>query len=162
MSFKISSRVLAMLCYHTSEMSCPYFDPLERHPRASGAGLALLPLGDAWTGTCHADPRRTEQPEESALRPLCNLGYARGICPRFPADDHGPDAARFTIHRDDGASLRLYYVLERNHQPFAHGALEYPLDRNGFNTAPAGMLTGRQALAYIASYLRRKAAASDR
>jgi len=151
-----------MLCYHTSEMSCPYFDPVERHPRASGAQPALLPLGDAWTGMCHADLRKTVQPDESALRPLCNLGYARGVCPRFPTEDPGPDAARFTICRDDGASLRLYYVLERNHQPFAHGPLEYPLDQGGFTSAPAGSLTGRQARAYITSYLRRKAAASDR
>jgi hypothetical protein len=162
MFFNVSSRVLAMLCYHTSEMSCPYFDPVEPHPRATGPEFSRFPLGGAWTGTCHADPRKTAQPDESALRPLCNLGYARGVCPRFPTGDHGPDAARFTIQQDDGASLRLYYVLERNHQPFAHGPLEYPLNQGALTTTPAGSLTGRQARAYIASYLRRKAAASDR
>ena len=143
-------------------MSCPYFDPVERHPRAAGAQLALWPLGDAWTGACHADPRGPARPDECAIERLCNLGYARGVCPRFPADDHGPDAARFTLRQDDGASLRLYYVLERDHQPFAHGPLEFPLDREVFTTAPAGTLTARQARAYIASYLRRKAAAGGR
>ena len=107
-------------------------------------------------------PSNNRAADESALRPLCNLGYARGVCPRFPTDDGGPDAARFTIRQDDGASLRLYYVLERDHQPFAHGPLEFPLDRDGPTTAPAGSLTGRQARAYVASYLRRKAAASGR
>jgi hypothetical protein len=141
-------------------MSCPYFDPVEPQPLAGDTQLAMLPLGDAWKGTCHADPREIVQAGESALRPLCNLGYARGICSRFPTDDQGPDAARFTIRQDDGASLRLYYVLERDHQPFAHGALEYPLDGNSFTAAPDGILTGRQARAYVASYLRRKTAAS--
>ena len=42
----------------------------------------------------------------------------------FP-DDGGPDAIRFTVSRDDGAVLRLYYVAERDHHPFAHGPLEY-------------------------------------
>jgi hypothetical protein len=120
----------------------------------------MLPLGDAWTGTCHADPAIAVAPDDSALERLCNLGYARGVCPRFPTGD-GPDAARFTIRQDDGASLRLYYVLERNHQPFAHGPLEFRLDEAVLTTTPAGSLTDRQARAYVASYLRRKAAASD-
>lgn len=141
-------------------MSCPYFDPVEWHPRAGDPRFALLPLGDVWTGTCHADPGNAVQPDESALQPLCNLGYARGVCPRFPANDGGPDAARFTIRQDDGASLRLYYVLERDHQPFAHGPLEFAVGRDGPTTALAGSLTGRQARAYVASYLRRKAEAS--
>ena len=142
-------------------MSCPYFDPVERHPGAGAPQDAFLPLGDAWTGMCHADPGQIIKPGESALQPLCNLGYARGVCPRFPAGDLGPDAARFTIRQDDGSSLRLYYVLERNHRPFAHGPLEYTLRQEGFTTTPPGSLTDRQARAYVASYLRRKAAASD-
>ena len=143
-------------------MSCPYFEPVEPSPRSTDARLALMPLGNAWAGTCHADSQETVQPEESALRPLCNMGYARGICPRFPADDNGPDAARFTISQDNGAFLRLYYVLERDYQPFAHGPLEYALDRESFTTAPAGLLTDRQARAYVASYLWRKAAVRER
>jgi len=119
----------------------------------------MLPLGDAWTGTCHAGPAITAAP--SALERLCNLGYARGACPRFPSGD-GPDAARFTVRQDDGASVRLYYVLERDHQPFAHGPLEFRLDDAVLTTAPAGSLTDRQARAYVASYRRRKAAALGR
>jgi hypothetical protein len=121
----------------------------------------MLPLGDAWVGTCHADAAETAAPDDAALHRLCNLGYARGICPRFPNAD-GPDAARFTIRQDDGASLRLYYVLERNHHPFAHGPMEFRLDQGALAAAPAGTLTDRQARAYAASYLRRKAAAEDR
>jgi hypothetical protein len=151
-----------MLCYHTSEMSCPYFDPLEPHPRTGGATLALMPLGGTWTGTCHADPQRAVSPDESALHRLCNMGYARGVCPRFPAADPGPDAARFTLSSDDGATLRIYYVLERDHQPFAHGPLEFAVRERAFIALPAGNLTARQAAAYAASYLERKSASLER
>jgi len=123
--------------------------------------LPYLPLGGAWTGTCHADAANPVQPAESELLSLCNLGYARGVCPRFPATDPGPDAARFTIAQDDGACLRLYYVLERNHEPFAHGLLECPLPPGPFTGAPVGKLTEKQARAYASSYLTRKASAAN-
>jgi hypothetical protein len=91
------------------------------------------------------------------LRPLCNLGYARGHCARFPSDD-GPDAVRFAVSRDDGASLRVHYVIERDHHPFAHGPLDYSLAAGEFVNQPSAEIVGRQARAYVESYLRRKAA----
>lgn len=135
-------------------MSCPYFHPIE--PRTADARAAMLPLGDLWAGMCEARPDESCRPEETAVRPLCNLGYARGQCSRFPLADPGPDAVRFTICRDEERSLQLYYVLERDHHPFAHGALEYSRDTARFTQAPEAALLGRQAEAYVASYLRRK------
>jgi len=151
------------LCYYTSEMACPYFYPslriAESAPQAAaGPQNAMLPLGDAWAGVCRAVPGPPWQPDPALTRPLCNLGYARGHCDRFPSDD-GPDAVRFTISADNGASLRLYYVLERDHHPFAHGPLEYSLDHRAF-AAPPNQSLDAQARAYIASYLRRKAEAN--
>jgi hypothetical protein len=138
------------LRYHTSEMSCPYFYPVE--PRAS---TAILPLGDRWAGVCRAVPDLPWQPDEAMLQRLCNLGYARGTCARFPSGD-GPDAMRFTVSRDQGASLRIYYVLERDHHPFAHGPLDYSVASGAFVNPPAGETMSRQAQAYVESYLRRK------
>jgi hypothetical protein len=77
----------------------------------------------------------------------CNLGYARGECPRFPQGD-GPDAVRFTISGDDAAGVHVYYVMERNHLPFAHGSLG--------EGAGADPTLARQAAAYVESYRRRK------
>lgn len=122
----------------------------------------MLPLGDAWTGVCQAAPDRPWQPEEAMLRPLCNLGYARRNCSHFPAADDGPDAVRFTISHDDGSSLGLYYVVERDHLPFAHGPLEYSRDEGAFASLPADATVGRQASVYVESYLRRKSEASHR
>ncbi|MGO9230459.1 MAG: hypothetical protein ACLQKA_14810 [Bryobacteraceae bacterium] len=113
----------------------------------------MLPLGDSWTGICRAVPDQPMRPDDSLLDPFCNLGYARGHCARFPAD-HGPDAVRFTIGSDDGAVLRLYYVLERDHRPYAHGPLEFSVVRNELITPAEGALTAVQARAYVASHLR--------
>lgn len=139
-------------------MCCPHFYPLaQRFPAA--APTAIFPLGDFWTGACHAIPAQACEPEEALLRPLCQFGYARGQCGRFSIDDPGPDAVRFTVSADTGDILRLYYVLERDHHPFAHGPLEYSLSARRFAAAPSGETLHRQAQAYVESYLRRKPAA---
>ena len=141
----------------------------------------MLPLGGRWRGMCRADVEAAAEPEES-MRPVCNLGYARGVCRQFPAGD-GPDAVRFTVTGDRGGSVGLYYVMERDHHPFAHGRLEYARDKGAIVTFPAtrddrvaGSLNGasppeaacrpakgsagetlcRQAQAYAESYRRRK------
>ena len=60
-------------------MACPYFDPGERLPGSSGS------LGDLYAGLCRADSERVRQPDAPTLADRCNLGYARGCCPHFPA-----------------------------------------------------------------------------
>lgn len=155
MFFKISSRFVAT-CYYTSKMACPYFYPVERDRTDMRSESALLPLGDAWAGLCRAGAGPAWQPDQAVRDPLCMLGYARSLCHRFPHDDPGADAVRFAISRDDGVSLQLYYVLERDHHPFAHGPLEYSLTAGQFLQAPSGEILSRQAEAYVQSYLRRK------
>lgn len=130
---------------------------------AGQAQAAMLPLGGAWSGICLAAPADPWQPDSADRERRCNLGYARGSCPRFP-DASGPDAIRFTITRDEGAVLRLYYVVERDHHPYAHGALDYARDSAAITCASAGpgtpSLLATQACAYAASYLRRKSEAA--
>jgi hypothetical protein len=141
------------LCYYTPGMCCPFFDPVE--PRPGPARDSMLPLGGRWSGVCRANPEAPLPAVETAQRPLCNLGYARGECPRFPAGE-APDAVRFTVSRDNGAGLLLYYVVERNHLPRAHGPVEYSPALGAVVRGPrAGILTS-QAGAYVRSYLRRK------
>ena len=115
----------------------------------------MLPLGDVWTGVCRAVGDQPWQPDDDRLPMMCNLGYVRGHCDRFPAAD-GPDAVRFTISQDDGSTVRVYYVIERDHHPLAHGPLQYSRAQCGFPDSTAGQSVTRQAEAYVASYLRRK------
>lgn len=142
-------------------MACPYFFPVKPDPDSSPCGHAMLPLGDAWSGLCHADPDSPWQPGTDTLYPVCNIGYARERCPRFPAGD-GPDAVRFSISAEQGSSLQLYYVVERDHLPFAHGTLEYSLPEAEFRPTPPLAAVTRLARAYVFSYFRRKNEASAR
>jgi len=135
-------------------MACPYFYPLEPRGRQTSHD-AILPLGGQWTGVCHAQPDAPTLPEDAGLRPLCNLGYARGNCARFP-EGSGPDAVRFTIFRDEADSIGIWYVVERDHHPFAHGRLEYRADAGAFATPPQSAILARQAQAYAESYRRLK------
>jgi hypothetical protein len=130
-------------------MACPYFDPV----LPSRDGSAMLPLGDWWEGVCRAMPD-APQPCEGTLLRLCNMGYARGECPRFPGGD-GPDAVRFTVKGSGSGAVRLYYVVERNHHPFAHGPLAYSIASGALSAPPANQVLDRQARAYAQCFLRR-------
>ena len=119
----------------------------------------MLPLGDWWKGVCHAvtgAPQETGRNEcETLCDPLCNLGYARGECARFP-EGEGPDAVRFTISGHESSVIHIYYVLERDHHPFAHGRLAYSQAAAALVTPPESVTLARQAQAYVESYLRRR------
>jgi hypothetical protein len=140
-------------------MACPYFHAVKTCSQTDHSRSAMLPLGDAWQGVCRAIPDQPWEPPETTLLTLCNLGYARGCCARFPGDD-GPDAVRFTIAGDDATGVHLYYVLERNHHPLAHGTLEFSAAGAILDEPAANEIARRLAGAYVESYLRRKSEAS--
>ena len=77
-----------------------------------------LPLVDPFDGVCEAE-LEPWQPDDSTLRECCNFGYARGLCPRFPAGAPA-DAVRFTV---DGSG-EVRYVFEKEYTPTGHGAAE--------------------------------------
>jgi hypothetical protein len=111
----------------------------------------MLPLGESWSGFCRALPDDVHAVSDAC----CNVGYARETCSRFPPGE-GPDAVRVTISRHEPAGLSIYYVIERDHHPFAHGALEYSFPAGCFMTPLEPETVARQAYAYVESYLRRK------
>ena len=132
-------------------MPCPYFLPARQFVWPSAP---ILPLGDAYQGSCQADPAQVAPPPAESLVDLCNLGYARGRCPRFPQDE-GPDAVRFAVVKDADGVISISWVRERDHHPFDHGRLEYQNDRLLTPAAPLPAVTIGQAQAYVSSYLRR-------
>ncbi|HVP47875.1 MAG TPA: hypothetical protein VMT32_14880 [Bryobacteraceae bacterium] len=135
-------------------MACPLFEPV-RH-RADGG--TLLPLRDFWFGVCHADEGAFE-PDERLLSECCNMGYARGKCARFPQAG-GPDAVRFAIARDSDQKIFVSFAIETDHRPCSHGSLEFSRPEGKSADAESGSLLGKQAAAYVASYLRRRPASN--
>ncbi len=136
-------------------MACPYFYPIERFGDKAWPKPPRLPLGDPYTGLCCVDPLREFRPEEAALRELCNRGYARGRCPRFPPGD-GPDMVRFSVTGDRDGVVKIAYVVESNGRPFEQGEIEYLAETRRFRPNLTGGMLERQAQAYAESYLRRK------
>jgi hypothetical protein len=117
------------------DMACPYFQPVKRLDSGGWDPAPRLPLGDAWSGFCVAlasglSSAGSFEPPESVQRELCNCGYARGRCAYFP-DECAADAVRFaqTSQPQSGqaidpariVSMRLVYILEKDHAPLAFG-----------------------------------------
>ena len=117
-------------------MACPYFEPLEPLDDAGGKA-AMLPLGGVWSGACRAAGGEEWRAQDAASRLVCNFGYARGRCGRFP----------------DGA-LAVRYAIERDHLPHSHGTLEARALE-----APSAALLELQARAYLHNHLRRRGGA---
>lgn len=102
-------------------MACPFFEPgnrLEDPPAASGPP----PLGDWYRGVC-----RSARPGPASLPLLlCNYGYARGACVRFPLASDAPDAVRFSMVTAPGGDPQVQFALEKDHYPAGHGVLSPP------------------------------------
>jgi hypothetical protein len=86
---------------------------------------------------------------------MCNTGYARRRCSRFP-ESSTADAVRFSLARAaetrDGKSLdlpRVLYVLEKDHFPVEHGEI-------GPSTEGHQVLN-RQARAFLEAHPERSA-----
>jgi hypothetical protein len=134
-------------------MACPCFYPVERI-RQTGKKSPPAPLGDVWSGICRAQPEREWLPDTATAQQFCNFGYAREKCPRFPGDT--ADAVRFTISKDQDGVIGIYWVMEKDHLPFAHGPLEYSREAAHFTLPHPDARVAQQAQAYVSSYLRRK------
>ncbi|HSP66714.1 MAG TPA: hypothetical protein VLN48_03235 [Bryobacteraceae bacterium] len=134
-------------------MACPFFMPSRRLEHVGWVRPPRLPLGDPWGGTCHARADNIVEPPDLQQRELCNCGYARGRCERFPGGE-APDATRFSITSDTGGVVRLVYIFEKDHAPASHGVLEFP---GSGEVSGVSDLLAQQAKAFLESYLHRRA-----
>jgi hypothetical protein len=139
-------------------MACPFFDPATPFSWGQWPDAPRMPLGDPYTGVCTASPIPVP---DARLRTCCNAGYARGVCPTFPAGDAG-DAVRFGILRRESGLVTIQYVVERDHHPLNHGTLvvqereaEVREAQRPSEGRRVDSLLERQARAYLDSYLRR-------
>lgn len=133
-------------------MACPFFAPSRRLENRDWVRPPRYPLGDLFSGTCHAiasDPAEGHQDE------CCNFGYARGCCDRFPGDS-AADAVRFSITEDTANRVRVIYVVEKDHAPVEHGTLEYLVDDARLEGPVISDVLVQQARAFLESYFRRK------
>jgi hypothetical protein len=110
-----------------------------------------LPLGDPFRGLCQAHAGDAAESQHD----LCNSGYARGRCDRFP-DDSAADAVRFSVNSDQNGAIILVYIVEKDHAPAEHGLLEYSIQEARLLNGHVSETLVAQAVAFISSYLRRR------
>ena len=132
-------------------VACPFFMPVDRLGDELWILPPRLPLNDAHRGVCRAASEPFEPPERSQ-RELCNCGYARGLCERFP--ESAVDAVRFSIASENEGIVQVVYVMEREHSPEAHGVLEYSVVESNWR-GEVGEILAAQARAFLARYLER-------
>jgi hypothetical protein len=134
-------------------LACPFFMPLQK---LNGAWLhpSRLPLGGGWDGYCSAPGHEGDKPSEQELQEFCNLGYA-AKCSRLPVE-RAFDAVRFSVARDQGSRLLLWFVCETGHRPANHGTLEYDVTRSQWISAPADSRIQKMLDCYVQAYLQRR------
>ena len=101
-------------------MACPFFYPDAPLDASMWEVPPRYPLGIAYGGTCRAPASASFFPDAEQLREVCNYGYARGRCPRFPEASR-IDAFRFSMAEHSAA---LIWIAEAEHLPVDHGVLE--------------------------------------
>jgi hypothetical protein len=134
-------------------VACPFFLPVSRLDQDAWIHPPRLPLSDPYQGVCHADHELFE-PSEQSQRELCNCGYARGHCDRFPVES-AADAVRFSITGEQEGIVELVYVVERNYAPVEYGQLQYSKAESRLTNPAIGEVLAAQARAFLGSYLRR-------
>jgi hypothetical protein len=140
-------------------LACPFFMPLQK---LEGAWLhpSRLPLGAGWDGHCSAPGHEGVRPSDQELHEFCNLGYA-AKCSRLPAA-RDCDAVRFSVARDHGSRLLLWFVCEAGHRPATHGTLEYDVDRGQWISSHSDPRIQKMLECYVLAYLQRRIQSATR
>jgi hypothetical protein len=134
-------------------LACPFFMPVQK---LDGGWLhsSRLPLGAGWDGHCSAPGHEGAQPSDQELHEFCNLGYA-AKCSRLPVE-RSCDAVRFSVARDQGSRLLLWFVCETGHRPATHGTLEYDVSRSQWISLHSDPRVQKMLECYVETYLQRR------
>jgi hypothetical protein len=135
----------------SQRVACPFFMPTSKLEDGGWLHPTRLPLGGGWSGHCGAPGHEGAEPTNQELRELCNLGYATD-CPRLPAE-RACDAVRFSIARNRGGQLLLWFVCESGHRPAGHRMLEYDLSLGQWIFSHPEPRIQKMAECYLQSYL---------
>jgi hypothetical protein len=135
-------------------LACPFFMPVRKLEDGGWLHPSRLPLGGGWHGHCSAPGYEGVEPSQRELMDLCNLGYA-SRCSRLPVD-RSCDAVRFSIARDCGSQLLVFFACEMAHRPAGHGTLEYDLSRGQWMSSHPDARIQMLAECYLQSYLPRR------
>ena len=92
--------------------------------------------------------------QNEELHEFCNLGYATK-CSRLPIQ-RDCDAVRFSVAREQGSRLLLWFVCETDHRPTKHGTVEYDVELSMWISPHSDPRIQKMLECYVQSYLQRK------
>jgi hypothetical protein len=133
--------------------------PTERFTDGAWLHPSRLPLGGGWSGYCCAPGHEGSVPSDQQLAELCNLGYAAS-CPRLPSA-RAADAVRFSVARESGSQILLWFVCEAGHRPAEYGKLEYDSGRRQWASAHPDSRIQKMAECFLEAYLLRRTQSAD-
>jgi hypothetical protein len=140
-------------------LACPFFVPTNRAEDIAWLHPSRLPLGAGWDGHCGAPGHEGSKPTPGEIKENCNIGYATA-CPRLPRQ-RDCDAVRFSVARDSGSKLTLWFVFESAHLPAGHGILEYNLPTRQWTSQHPDAGVQKMADCFVQSYVGRKVPLHD-
>ena len=82
------------------------------------------------------------------------MGYATN-CHRLP-EERACDAVRFSVSRESGKLLTIWYVCETGHRPTTHGMLQYDGAVQGVECSHADAKIQKLAECFVHTYLAKK------
>jgi hypothetical protein len=135
-------------------LACPFFVPTEKMEGGLWLHPSRLPLGAGWRGYCSVTGQESVELTDEELAQGCNLGYASG-CARLPKE-RSCDAVRFSVARDRGSYIALWFVREAAHHPVEHGILEYQMAGSRWTSVHPDARLQKMAECYLESYLLRR------
>lgn len=145
---------MADIQFRRFALACPFFVPIEKMENGPWLHPSRLPLGAGWRGSCSAPGQQDSELSEQELAEGCNLGYA-SRCSRLP-NERPCDAVRFSVARDRGAYIALWFVREAAHHPIEHGILEYEFAGHRWTSVHDDPRIQKMAECYLESYLLRR------
>lgn len=140
-------------------MACPFFVPTEKMEDGFWLHPSRLPLGAGWRGRCSAPGQEAAELTDQELAEGCNLGYA-SKCSHLP-EHRSCDAVRFSIARDHGSHIALWFVRESAHHPIEHGILEYQVGSRSWSSRHPDSGIQKMAECYMESFLLRRIPPAD-
>lgn len=139
-------------------MACPFFYPEERCEAELWQHRRRLPLGDGFRGLCIAPGHVGTRPADDELRDACNMGCALE-CQRLPREREA-DSVAFTVARESDGVLFVRWVKTKDHQPVAHGTLEFDRGTGTWRTQHEDAHMQHMAARFVSVYVGRAAAAA--
>ena len=82
------------------------------------------------------------------------MGYAAG-CSHLP-QERPCDAVRFSVARDNGSELFLWFVCETGHRPTQHGTLQYDVSLDQWISSHPEPRIQKMAQCYVQAYMLRR------